>query len=175
MRAFIKTAFLAFAIAMLSGIIPAQIATGGPYSLRQGVLGGGGDKSTAAGNVYAVTGTTGQPATGHGFGAPYLARGGFWSPLLPATASGVTISGRVLTAEGRGIRGAVVSLMGNGLSTPRNVLTGINGTFTFGDVEPGQTYIVSVRSRRFGFGESSQVISVTDSIADIVFQSSWQN
>ncbi len=84
----------------------------------------------------------------------------------PLTASGVAVGGRVLSSEGRGVRGANVTITDErGVS--HTVSTGVNGTFRFEDVQPGQTYVVNVRSRRFNY--SPQVIQVNDNIADLQF------
>lgn len=84
-----------------------------------------------------------------------------------ATAAGVEVSGRVLTsAGGRGLRGAVVTLRdesGNEITTP----TGAMGNFRFADVEPGHTYVVTIRTRRFQY--APQVLTINDSITDLVF------
>ncbi|MGB2751691.1 MAG: kelch repeat-containing protein [Pyrinomonadaceae bacterium] len=91
-----------------------------------------------------------------------------------STAAGVQISGRVLTAEGRGVRGARVSLVEtNGVT--RNVLTGSRGNYIFDDVEPGKTYIISAASRRFNF--TPQVIQITDDLTnvDLVAQGAASN
>ncbi|MGB2750421.1 MAG: carboxypeptidase regulatory-like domain-containing protein [Pyrinomonadaceae bacterium] len=84
-----------------------------------------------------------------------------------ATAAGVEVSGRVLTsAGGRGLRGAVVTLRdesGNEINT----MTGAMGNFRFADVEPGHTYVVTIRNRRFQF--APQVLTINDSITDLVF------
>lgn len=153
----------------------AQISTGGPYGMEQSVTASGGGASN--GTIYKLEGTPGQPASGvTSTGGRYGSRGGFWQPMpLTPSAAGVTISGRVLTAEGRGLRGAIIRLTGNDTARPRMVATGVNGTFSFTDVEPGHTYIISVTSRRFGFANPTQVITVNDNIADIVFQAGWQN
>lgn len=86
-----------------------------------------------------------------------------------STAAGVFISGRVTTADGRGITNAVVTITGNTLAEPRTVITGRRGTYMFDDLEPGATYIVSVRSRRFMFSNPSQVISIVDNVTDADF------
>lgn len=83
-----------------------------------------------------------------------------------ATASGVTVGGNVLTPEGRGVRGARVTITDNN-GVARYALTGSFGRFQFDDVEPGQTYIVSIGSRRFTF--SPQVVQVNDNVADLSF------
>ncbi len=83
------------------------------------------------------------------------------------TAAGVSVSGRVLSsAAGRGLTGAVVRLTDQNGGV-RTVVTGRLGTFAFGDVEPGQTYVISVVSRRFNF--APRVIQVTDNITDLEF------
>ncbi len=83
------------------------------------------------------------------------------------TAAGVNISGRVLSsAGGRGLTGAAVRLTDqNGIT--RTVVTGRLGTFAFDDVEPGQTYVVSVASRRFNF--APRVIQVVDNVVGLEF------
>ncbi len=84
-----------------------------------------------------------------------------------ATASGVEVSGRVLTsAGGRGLRGALVILRdenGNEITTA----TGAMGNFRFAEVEPGHTYVVTIRNRRFQF--APQVLTINDSVTDLVF------
>ena len=74
-----------------------------------------------------------------------------------------------MTADGRGITNAAVTITGNALASPRTVITGRRGTYMFDDLEPGETYIVTVRSRRFMFGNPSQVISLTDNLANLDF------
>jgi len=161
-----------FAIAAIT--ISAQIATGGTYALDQAVIANGGGSS--AGGNYAVNGTAGQSAAGNnGTGGAYAVRGGFWQPLVGPTAASVSISGRVLTDSGLGIRNVRVTINGNSLTSPRTALTSSMGYFTFDDIETGQTYVISIASKRYGFAQPSQIISVTDSVTELVFTSSWQN
>ncbi|MFM9903959.1 MAG: carboxypeptidase regulatory-like domain-containing protein [Pyrinomonadaceae bacterium] len=84
----------------------------------------------------------------------------------PPTAAGVSVSGRVLTADGRGVRNARVTILDR-RGIARNVATGPFGYYRFDDVETGQSYVVSVVSRRFNF--ESQVIQVNDNLADLDF------
>lgn len=83
-----------------------------------------------------------------------------------STASTVSISGRVLTAEGRGLTNAQVTIVGPG-GDSRSVVTGRNGRFEFDDVEVGVTYILTVNARRFAY--VPRILAVTDAIGDIVF------
>jgi len=86
---------------------------------------------------------------------------------LPATtAAGVTVSGRILGVDGRGLSGAVVTLTGiNG--TTRTATTSTRGSFGFDDVEAGGDYVISVQSRRYQY--DAMTIHVTDSLSNLVF------
>ena len=91
---------------------------------------------------------------------------GIWEMVIVPTAADVSIGGRVTTAEGRGVRNAVVTLTDpNGAN--RNVMTGPRGEFRFDGVETGRAYIVGVRSRRFAF--EPQVVNVNDNVTDLMF------
>lgn len=86
-------------------------------------------------------------------------------PLV--TAAEVTVSGRVIAqGEGRGLRGAVVSLRDQS-GNVRTTLTGFNGAYRFDGVEAGQTYIVSVRARRYSY--APRIIDLQDSLTDVDF------
>ena len=84
------------------------------------------------------------------------------------TAAGVTVSGRVTTAEGRGISNALISLTDQS-GIKRVVRSGARGFYRFDDVEAGQTYILSIASRQFQFANPTRIISVVDNIVDADF------
>ena len=81
-------------------------------------------------------------------------------------AAGVSVSGRVTTAEGRGITNARITVTGNSLAQPISVITGRRGFYNFEDLQSGETYIVTVGSRRFTFSSPSRVLSLVDNITD---------
>ena len=83
-----------------------------------------------------------------------------------ATAAGVSISGRVKTTEGRGVRNARVVLTDQN-GQRRSVITSARGYYHFDEVEAGQNVILSVMSRRFQF--DPRVIDVSDNLTDIDF------
>ncbi|MBX7053793.1 MAG: hypothetical protein K1X36_02475 [Pyrinomonadaceae bacterium] len=86
--------------------------------------------------------------------------------LAPPTAAGASISGRVLTPDGFGIRNAVVAVaMANGERLQAN--TGTFGYFWFDGIESGQTVTVTVASKRYLF--SPQLINILDNVADVEF------
>ena len=143
--------------------------TGGTFEITQSVISNGG--GTSDGGSFSLTGTTGQPlagtnSTGGGFGV----RGGFWQSFFAPTAAMVAISGQVLMANGGGISKVRVSLTG-GDGITRTVLSNTFGYFRFDDVEAGQTCIISISSKRFQFGNQTQVIFVGEEVTDLIFNS----
>lgn len=80
------------------------------------------------------------------------------------TAANVSIAGRVFTADGRAVRGAIVTLTGENGST-RTTRSSSFGSFRFSEVEAGQIYIVGVSSKRYQF--TPQVISVNEEITEL--------
>ncbi len=86
--------------------------------------------------------------------------------LLYPTAADVSISGRVLTADGRGIVNAIVTLRDRAGET-RAVQTGSFGYYTFEGVASGQDFVISVVARRFSFEPPERLISVADDIVGL--------
>ncbi|MEQ1605547.1 MAG: cohesin domain-containing protein, partial [Pyrinomonadaceae bacterium] len=86
--------------------------------------------------------------------------------VIGQAAAGVTVSGRVTTAGGQGLRNAVVT-MTDAEGHRRTTSTGSFGIYTFEQVEAGRSYIVSVTSKRFRF--AARAVNVTDSFDDVNF------
>ncbi len=89
--------------------------------------------------------------------------------ILSTTASGVSVAGRVTTTDGRGIKNVSVVVSGNRLPQPVRAITGPFGYYQIDDLEAGETYIVTVNSKRFAFRVPSRVITLTDNILDVDF------
>ncbi len=87
---------------------------------------------------------------------------------LAPTAASVSVGGRVLTANGNGINRAYISLTdGNGFT--RRAKTNSFGYYSFDSVEVGETYIISVMSKRYQFAQPTQVLSVNEELNDVNF------
>ena len=88
------------------------------------------------------------------------------SGSVSVTASrGVTVSGRVTSSDGRGIRGATVTIVdGDGFA--RTVTTSSFGYYTFDNIAAA-TYTIGVASRQYRFG--SRTVEVGDNLADVNF------
>jgi hypothetical protein len=83
---------------------------------------------------------------------------------LGTTAAHVGLSGRLSTSDGRGLMNATVILT-DFQGRPRITTTSSFGYFHFDDIEIGQTYLLSVSSKRYQF--SPRVIAIFDEIADV--------
>ncbi|MEO6655096.1 MAG: carboxypeptidase-like regulatory domain-containing protein, partial [Pyrinomonadaceae bacterium] len=77
--------------------------------------------------------------------------------------SQLSVSGRVLTPDGRGVRNAKVVITGPDGSA-RTVTTSDYGYYSFDEVESGKNYVIGVISKRYTF--ASRVIPVFDTVED---------
>jgi hypothetical protein len=93
-------------------------------------------------------------------------KGGWGIELLPSTAAGVEVSGRVITPDGRGLRNATVVIT-DSQGNRRTATTGSFGYFHFYDVEVGSTLVMGVTSNRYRF--NSRVVQVFDTLSDVDF------
>jgi hypothetical protein len=155
----------------------AQIASGGAFKLNRAVIANGGGQSTdAVNNRYRINGTAGQSAAGYGLTTPRFGLiSGFWNMVNAPTAASASISGRIVSPNGAGIRNVSVSLEGGSLTTPRTALSSSFGYFSLDDIEPGRIYVITITSKRFGFANPTQAVAVFGNVTDLVFQASWEN
>jgi hypothetical protein len=100
--------------------------------------------------------------------------GGWGLEFLGSTAANASISGRVTTADGRGIRNAKVVITGESLPERRIATTGSFGYFTFEGLQTGQTYVVTVNSKRYTFSTPTRIITLVDNVADANFVADGQ-
>ncbi|MFL6373480.1 MAG: carboxypeptidase regulatory-like domain-containing protein [Pyrinomonadaceae bacterium] len=84
------------------------------------------------------------------------------------TAAGVSISGRVLSSSGGGVRGAVVSIIDT-RGIQRTTITNAFGYYMFDNVQSGQNFVMRATARGFSF--NPKTLNVTDAIADVDFVS----
>jgi hypothetical protein len=146
----------------------AQIAQGGNYTLDQSVTASGGGE--ASGNNFALTGTFGQPLAGtNSNGGNFVIKSGFWtaSPLAP-TAASVIIEGRVLTADGQGIRNVSITVIDSS-GVIRSAFSTLFGYFKVDNLPSGNVYTITVQAKKYQFDQSSQVVLLMDNISDLNF------
>lgn len=164
---FMVTAAIAVTLCFVA-TADAQVASNPPYTLEQSVIATGG--GTNAGNVYKIEGTIGQPVAGtSSTNGSFTMRGGFFTPApFAPTAALAKISGRVLTADGRGIRNVSITMTSPDGSL-RMAFSSSFGHFTFENVPVGEVYVLTVRAKQFQFSQNTQAVSLSEDLTDINF------
>jgi hypothetical protein len=121
-----------------------------------------------AGEDYLISAVV-DPANGFAYFGTLTQPGIVVKIDLAATTRIFSISGRVMNAQGRGVTNAVVTLRDPQNAT-RQVVTGRYGNYSFTGVLFGQSYSLSVSSRRFTF--TPRNINVTSDLTglDLVAQ-----
>lgn len=89
--------------------------------------------------------------------------------LVGVTAATASIDGRVQTADGLGIRGAMLTLLDAETGEMRTAVTSTFGYYRFEDVVVGRFYVVSVASKRYEFSVSTRGFSLDDNLTGIDF------
>jgi predicted outer membrane repeat protein len=84
----------------------------------------------------------------------------------PPTAANVSVSGRIFTPDGYGLRNARVILTDSGGSA-RTAISSSFGFYRFDNVTAGEIYVLSVSSKRYQF--SPQVVNVMEEINELNF------
>lgn len=85
------------------------------------------------------------------------------------TAANAEISGRLRTANGRGIGRAYVTLSGGGLSASVYALTNAFGFYRFTGIPAGQTYVLNVRSKTYRFDDPVRVVNLGEDLTGVDF------
>ena len=78
----------------------------------------------------------------------------------------VSVSGRVVTPDGRGLRNAIVSIIDPN-NVRRTATTSSFGLFSFNNVTTGQTYVLAVTSKRYRF--TAQTLQINNMLNDVNF------
>lgn len=91
---------------------------------------------------------------------------------LAPTAAGVDVSGRVLAPNGGGLRNAIVVLT-DSRGVSRFARTGGFGYYQFEDVQAGETYVITVNSKKYQF--TPRTLQVLDTLDDVDFVAVEEN
>ena len=92
---------------------------------------------------------------------------------LSPTAANVSVSGRVRTANGRGVSNAILTITGSD-GLPRIARTNSFGYYRFNEVNAGETYILTVAAKRYKFNPPTTVLSVNQDFTDKNFVAELQ-
>ena len=170
--AFTVAALAAFLFLLFVVLTRAQsseiVAVGGSFVLEKTVVAGGGAEKQVS--MMAEHGTAGQAIAGHASsGGSYSIYSGFWTPeAFSPTAANATVSGRILTAAGAGVRNVDVTITSPSGEVQSTRSTGL-GYFIFEQVPVGATYLVSVSAKRYTFAETTRAVNVADDVTDVDF------
>ena len=87
---------------------------------------------------------------------------------VPSAATAV-ISGRIVTANGRGIGGAVLELTGGNLAEPLTARTNPFGYYRFPAVEVGQNYFIKAAAKNRNFEPSTRIHTLLEDASNVNF------
>lgn len=86
-------------------------------------------------------------------------------PTPAVVTTSATVSGSVMDTNGRGVKGATVTITGPNGSRSRT--TNTFGRFSFADVATGSTYTVAVMNKRYTY--ASQQVAVNNNVSGVTF------
>ena len=90
--------------------------------------------------------------------------------ILPLTTSAtVSISGQVRMPKDMGVSAVLLTLSGGNLTEPRTTTTDKRGFYEFQDVEIGETYVITARSRSFIILPANRTYMVLDELTNVDF------
>lgn len=81
----------------------------------------------------------------------------------------LSLGGRILTADGYGIRNAWVTVSGGNLPNPLSQQTGSFGYYNFSGLQPGITYTVTVSAKRYTLTQPTRTITPQTNVTDFDF------
>lgn len=95
----------------------------------------------------------------------------FTSEALAPSAAGASISGRITTGNGRGVKGARIDLLNASTNEVRYETTNTFGYYSFNGVPVGDLYVMSVPATRKGGHRTpmSQTFTLEDNISELNF------
>jgi hypothetical protein len=82
------------------------------------------------------------------------------------TSTNVTVSGRVMSQSGTGVRNASVTVTDQS-GNRRSVTTSSLGYYQFDEVKAGDTYVITASARRYRF--EAKVVQVSDALSNVDF------
>jgi hypothetical protein len=90
--------------------------------------------------------------------------------VLGPTAAPAMVSGRVLTADGRGIARAMI-MMHDSMGVQRTAITNQFGYYRFIGVASGEAYLFTVSAKNRTFDPPTVVVTVNDNVTGLDFTS----
>ncbi|HVE56299.1 MAG TPA: LamG-like jellyroll fold domain-containing protein, partial [Pyrinomonadaceae bacterium] len=132
---------------------PAQFANLRIYHLESGVW----QNRTAGSNAYPNLCT-----------AALTSLSPFAVASVAPSAANVSLSGHVVAGKS-GLNNVTVTLSGGSLPQPISARTNNFGYYQFNNLPVGETYVLTVSSKRYVFTEPSRIVNLLDSVTDADF------
>lgn len=88
--------------------------------------------------------------------------------MIPASAT-ASLGGHIMTASGRPVQNAVVTVTGGNLPAPLKFQTGTFGDYNFAGLQTGATYTVTVSTTRFTLDQPTRMITLQSNVSDFDF------
>jgi hypothetical protein len=142
----------------VSAFTPAQFANLRIYHLESGAW----QNRTAGANSYPNLCTSGLTSL-----SPFAIA------LVAPSAANVSISGRVVAGKS-GLSNVIVTLSGGNLIRPISAKTNNFGFYKFDNLPVGETYVLSVSSKKYVFSQGTRTVNLLDEIADADFEAEAQ-
>jgi subtilisin-like proprotein convertase family protein len=89
--------------------------------------------------------------------------------LIVPTAAGASVSGRVVTPDGRGVSRVKVSILNITTNETLTTLSSSLGYFSFNDLPVGNSYVLTVENSKYLFASNTQTFTLNGDLADIEF------
>ena len=136
----------------VSSFSPAEFLNLRIYHLESGVW----QNYTAASNSYPNLCTAGLTSL-----SPFAV-------AMVAPTANVSISGHIVSGK-TGLSNVIVTISGGNLPQPVSIQTGSFGYYKFNNLPAGETYTVSVSSKRYVFNPSTRVVTPFEQITNLDF------
>lgn len=143
----------------MSSFTPAQFANLRIYHLESGIW----QNRTSGANSYPNLCTAGLTSL-----SPFAI-----ASVAP-TAANATISGRVRDGK-NGLSNVVVRISGGNLTQPISVKTNNFGSYKFANLSVGETYVLTVASKKYYFPQATKIVNLLDEISDFDFEAETEN
>jgi len=89
------------------------------------------------------------------------------------TAATASVTGRVTTSSGYGIRGAAVTIQDVNTGTSTTTLTNSFGYYTFSNLPVNDFYVMNVSAKRYTFSVNTKSFTLNDNLAGLDFTSDF--
>jgi len=132
---------------------PAQFPNLRIYHLEAGAW----QNRTAGANVYPNLCTSGLTSL-----SPFVVA------IVAPSAANVSVSGHVVAGKG-GLGNVLVTLSGGNLTQPISARTNNFGFYKFDNLAVGETYVLTVSSKKYVFTEPTRTVNLLDEITDADF------